>query len=131
MSMTDPIADLLTRIRNANMRQKPTLSMPSSKMKLSIARVLKDEGFIEDYSEEEATPAKQLHITLRYYRGTPVIRRLIRVSKPGLRQYQKANEMKPVVDGQGIAIVSTSQGILTDRQCREQKVGGEVLCKVW
>jgi small subunit ribosomal protein S8 len=131
MSMTDPIADLLTRIRNANMRQKPTLSVPSSKMKRAIVQVLKDEGFIQDFQEEDDQPVNRIDITLRYQQGVPVIRQLIRVSKPGLRQYLKAGDIKPVVNGQGISIVSTSQGVLTDRQCREQHIGGEILCKVW
>ncbi|MGA8034120.1 MAG: 30S ribosomal protein S8 [Casimicrobiaceae bacterium] len=131
MSMTDPIADMLTRIRNAQMRERTVVAMPSSKVKVAIARVLKDEGYIDGFKisgEEVAKP--QLEIALRYYAGRPVIEKIERVSKPGLRIYKSKDDIPRVMNGLGIAIVSTSQGVMTDRKARATGVGGEVLCIV-
>ncbi|HVF63447.1 MAG TPA: 30S ribosomal protein S8 [Casimicrobiaceae bacterium] len=129
MSMTDPIADMLTRIRNAQMTEKETCAMPSSKVKVAIARVLKDEGYIDGFKVAgEEKPV--LEIALKYYAGRPVIERIERVSKPGLRIYRAKDEIPPVMNGLGIAIVSTSQGVMTDRRARASGVGGEVLCIV-
>ncbi|MGH8705740.1 MAG: 30S ribosomal protein S8 [Burkholderiales bacterium] len=130
MSMTDPIADMLTRIRNAQMVGQVDVSMPCSKLKISIAQVLKDEGYIEDYAVREDGVKKQLRIGLRYYAGKPVIERLERVSKPGLRVYKGRDDLPRVMNGLGVAIVSTSQGVMTDRKARATGVGGEVLCIV-
>jgi small subunit ribosomal protein S8 len=129
MSMTDPIADMLTRIRNAQMTEKATVEMPSSKVKVAIARVLKDEGYIDAFKvtgEERPT----LEIALKYYAGRPVIEKIERVSKPGLRIYRSKDEIPRVMNGLGIAIVSTSHGVMTDRKARASGVGGEVLCIV-
>ena len=129
MSMTDPIADMLTRIRNAQMTEKATCQMPSSKVKVAIARVLKDEGYIEGFQVTgEQKPL--LEIGLKYYAGRPVIEKIERVSKPGLRIYRTKDDIPPVMNGLGIAIVSTSQGVMTDRKARASGVGGEVLCIV-
>ena len=129
MSMTDPIADMLTRIRNAQLAEKATCQMPSSKAKVAIARVLKDEGYIDGFRvTEEAKPV--LEIALRYHAGRPVIEKIERVSKPGLRIYKAKDDIPPVMNGLGIAIVSTSQGVMTDRKARASGVGGEVLCIV-
>lgn len=129
MSMSDPIADMLTRIRNAQAMEKLVVSMPSSKVKLSIAQVLKDEGYIDGFSVKgESKP--ELEIQLKYYAGRPVIERIERVSKPGLRIYKGAQELPKVMNGLGVAIVSTSRGVMTDRKARAQGVGGEVLCVV-
>lgn len=128
--MTDPIADLLTRIRNAHHAEKISLTLPGSKVKAAIAKVLQDEGYIEgfDSSQEDGKPS--LTINLKYYEGTPVIERIQRVSKPGLRVYKSAEELPKVNGGLGIAIISTSKGIMTDRAARSAGVGGEVLCSV-
>ena len=131
MSMTDPIADMLTRIRNANLRRNSEVAMPSSKMKASIAQVLQEEGFVDGVQVEEDGVFRTLKIQLRYWQGEPVIRKIVRISKPGLRQYTKSGELRPVINGQGIAIVSTSKGVMGDRQCRAKGIGGELLCKVW
>jgi small subunit ribosomal protein S8 len=129
MSMTDPIADMLTRIRNAQLAEKATCQMPSSKVKVAIARVLKDEGYIDGFKVVgEEKPV--LEIALRYYAGRPVIEKIERVSKPGLRIYKAKDDIPPVMNGLGIAIVSTSQGVMTDRKARASGVGGEVLCIV-
>jgi len=130
MSMTDPIADMLTRIRNAQMAEKAAVTMPSSKLKVSIAKVLKDEGYIDDFAVRENDGLSQLDIALKYYAGRPVIERIERVSKPGLRVYKGANDLPRVMNGLGIAIVSTPQGVMTDRKARAGNVGGEVLCVV-
>jgi len=130
MSMSDPVADLLTRIRNANMRNKDSLELLSSRMKLNIVKVLKDEGFITNWELEEKGKFPQLRIWLKYVDDLPVIREIKRVSKPGLRLYTKGKDCKPVLNGQGISILSTSKGILSDRQCRNDNIGGEVLCTV-
>ena len=133
MSMTDPIADMLTRIRNANLRRSGEVSIPSSKIKRDIAEILKEEGFIEDWQlieSEQAFP--EIKLQLKYLKdGQPVIRRIKRESKPGLRVFLKSNDAKPVLSGQGISILSTSKGVMSDRQCRMDKVGGELLCSVW
>jgi len=130
MSMTDPIADMLTRIRNAQMVERATVEMPSSKVKVAIAKVLKDEGYIDGFKlgGEEAKPV--LEIALRYHAGRPVIEKIERVSSPGLRIYRGKDEIPNVMNGLGIAIVSTSQGVMTDRKARATGVGGEVLCIV-
>src|SRR5512140_3347683 len=130
MSMTDPIADMLTRIRNAQMTERATVLMPSSKVKIAIAKVLKDEGYIDGFkvAGDEVKPV--LEIALRYYAGKPVIEKIERVSKPGLRIYKSKDDIPPVMNGLGIAIVSTSQGVMTDRKARASGVGGEVLCIV-
>ena len=130
MSMSDPVADLLTRIRNANMRNKDSLELLSSRMKLNIVKVLKDEGFITNWELDEKGKFPQLRIWLKYVDDLPVIREIKRVSKPGLRLYTKGKDCKPVLNGQGITILSTSKGILSDRQCRNDNIGGEVLCTV-
>ncbi len=132
MSMTDPIADMLTRIRNANMVSHPSVSMPSSKLKVQLAKLLKEEGFITDYSVKEDGKFKVLEITLKYdANNKPIITRLERISKPGLRNYSKAKNLPKVLGGMGIAIVSTSKGLLTDRKARKENIGGEVLCYVY
>ena len=130
MSMTDPIADMLTRIRNAQMVEKATVSMPSSKLKVSIAEVLKDEGYIGDYAVRENDGKARLDIALKYYAGRPVIVRIERVSTPGLRVYKGKDELPRVLNGLGVAIVSTPKGVMTDRKARASNVGGEVLCIV-
>jgi small subunit ribosomal protein S8 len=132
MSMTDPIADLLTRIRNAFMAKHDRLDVPASKLKHRICELLRHEGFIDDFEIVDREPANHLRIYLRYSpEGVPAIRRLARISKPGRRVYRGADEIKPVLNGLGVAIVSTSQGLVTDRQAREQRLGGEVLCELW
>jgi small subunit ribosomal protein S8 len=128
--MTDPIADMLTRIRNAQMGQKVSVAMPSSKIKVAIAGVLKDEGYIDDFAVRDDGGKLQLDIALRYYAGRPVIERLERVSRPGLRVYKGCQDLPRVMNGLGIAIVSTPKGVMTDRRARAGKMGGEVLCIV-
>jgi len=130
MSMSDPIADMLTRIRNAQAAERAYVGMPSSKLKVAIANVLKDEGYIEDFKVTEAGPKVTLEIGLKYYAGRPVIERIERVSRPGLRIYKGSKDIPQVMNGLGIAIVSTSQGVMTDRKARASGVGGEVLCIV-
>ena len=130
MSMNDPIADMLTRIRNAQGADKVSVSMPASKLKVSIAQVLKDEGYIEDYAVRGETGKPQLDIGLKYYAGHPVIEKIERVSRPGLRIYKGSDDIPRVMNGLGIAIVSTSRGVMTDRKARASGVGGEVLCIV-
>ncbi|MBA3902803.1 MAG: 30S ribosomal protein S8 [Rhodocyclaceae bacterium] len=130
MSMTDPIADMLTRIRNAQMAQKTSVAMPSSKVKVAIAHVLKDEGYIDDFAVRDAEGKSQLDIALKYYAGRPVIERIERVSRPGLRVYKGSDDLPRVMNGLGIAIVSTPKGVMTDRKARATNVGGEVLCIV-
>ncbi len=129
---TDPIADMLTRIRNANIVSHPEVEMPSSKLKLELAKVLKEEGYITDYTEKEVGKFKVLSITLKYdERNKPVISNLKRISKTGLRVYSKAKDLPQVFGGLGIAIISTSKGLMTDRKARKENLGGEVLCYVW
>ena len=130
MSMSDPVADLLTRIRNANMRKKESLMLLSSKIKLNIVKVLKEEGFISNWELDEKGEFPQLTIWLKYVDNFPVIREITRASKPGLRLYKKGKDCKPILNGQGISILSTSKGIMSDRKCREENIGGEVLCTV-
>jgi small subunit ribosomal protein S8 len=130
MSMSDPIADMLIRIRNAQMVGHTEVAMPASKLKASIAQVLKDEGYIEDFALREQGPKNELRIGLKYYAGRPVIERLERVSKPGLRVYRGRDDIQRVMNGLGVAILSTSRGVMTDRKARADGVGGEVLCIV-
>ncbi len=131
--MTDPIADMLTRVRNAQAASKFDVTMPSSKLKLSIAKVLQDEGYIASFSKDTSTNGvakPTLTITLKYYEGRPVIDELKRVSRPGLRIYKNKNELPKILNGLGIAIVSTSAGVMTDRQARDSGRGGEIICTV-
>ena len=130
MSMSDPIADMLTRIRNAQLSEKPSTAMSSSKVKVAIAAVLKDEGYIEDFSVRDIAGKTQLEIGLKYYDGRPVIERIERISRPGLRVYRPSRAVPKVMNGLGIAIVSTSRGVMTDRKARGLGIGGEVLCVV-
>ncbi len=130
MSMTDPIADLLTRIRNGQKARKVSVAMPSSKKKVAICEVLKSEGYIEDFSVEAEGNKAELSVALKYYEGQPVIDRIKRVSRPGLRVYKSSDDLPKVLGGLGVAIVSTSQGVMTDRQARANNQGGEVLCLV-
>ncbi|MDH4249286.1 MAG: 30S ribosomal protein S8 [Deltaproteobacteria bacterium] len=133
MPMTDPIADFLTHIRNAMMRKHAQVSSPGSRVKTEIARVLKQEGFIEDWSSAQDDRGHlRIVVDLKYdSRGDSVIRGLKRVSTPGLRRHQGYKDMMPVYNGQGIAILTTSQGMMTDLECREKKIGGELICQVW
>ena len=128
MSMHDPISDMLTRIRNAQRANKVAVAMPSSKLKCAIAEVLKQEGYIEDYAVSDAKPI--LEIQLKYYAGRPVIEQIKRVSRPGLRVYKGSSDIPTVMNGLGVAIVSTSKGVMTDRKARSQGIGGELLCVV-
>jgi small subunit ribosomal protein S8 len=130
MSMSDPIADLLTRIRNAQMVAKVSVSVPSSKVKVAIAQVLKDEGYIDGFSVKTTDGKAELEIALKYYAGRPVIERIERVSRPGLRVYKGHGAIPQVQNGLGVAIVTTPKGVMTDRKARATGVGGEVLCYV-
>jgi small subunit ribosomal protein S8 len=130
MSMSDPIADMLTRIRNAQMAEKVSVAMPSSHLKVAIAKVLKDEGYIEDFRVASETPKPTLEIALKYYAGRPVIEKIERISKPGLRIYRGKEDLPRIMNGLGVAIVSTSKGVMTDRKARASGIGGEVLCVV-
>jgi small subunit ribosomal protein S8 len=130
MSMSDPIADMLTRIRNGQLAQKTSVTMPSSKLKVAIAQVLKDEGYIDQYTVQEQDNKPTLEIDLKYYAGRPVIERLERVSRPGLRVYKPARDIPNVMNGLGVMIVSTSKGVMTDRKAKASGVGGELLCIV-
>lgn len=130
MSMQDPLADMLTRIRNAQMAEKSSVSMPSAKLKVAVAKVLKEEGYVADYQvSADAKPV--LSIELKYFEGKPVIEELKRVSRPGLRQYKPVNELPRVKGGLGVSIVSTNKGVMTDRAARAAGIGGEVLCTVF
>ncbi|HHQ2887978.1 TPA: 30S ribosomal protein S8 [Pseudomonas aeruginosa] len=130
MSMQDPLADMLTRIRNAQMAEKTVVSMPSSKLKAAVAKVLKDEGYIADFQiSSEVKP--QLSIELKYFEGKPVIEEVKRISRPGLRQYKYVEQLPKVRGGLGVSIVSTNKGVMTDRAARAAGVGGEVLCTVF
>ena len=130
--MTDPIADMLTRIRNAVRVERPHVQIPASKVKRGLAEVLKREGYIWDWKEVEAAPANQLQLELKYGpNGERLIRHLKRVSKPGKRVYSKARELRPVLNGLGIKILSTSSGVVSDREARQKNLGGEVLCEIW
>ena len=130
MSMSDPIADMLTRIRNAQMVEKAVVLVPSSKVKVAIAQVLKDEGYIDGFSVKANDGKPQLEIALKYYAGRPVIERIERVSRPGLRVYKGHGSIPQVMNGLGVAIVTTPQGVMTDRKARATGIGGEVLCYV-
>ena len=130
MSMSDPIADLLTRIRNAQMVAKTTVSAPASKVKVAIAQVLKDEGYIDGFQIKSEGGKSELEIALKYYAGRPVIERIERVSRPGLRVYKGSTASPQVMNGLGVAIVTTPKGVMTDRKARASGVGGEVLCYV-
>lgn len=130
MSMSDPIADMLTRIRNAQRAEKGSVVVPSSKVKIAIAQVLKDEGYIDEFAVRDIAGKAFLEIGLKYYAGKPVIERIERVSRPGLRIYRPARQIPQVMNGLGVAIVSTPQGVMTDRKARATGVGGEVLCIV-
>lgn len=130
MSMSDPIADLLTRIRNAQMVSKASITVPSSKLKIAILQVLKEEGYIEGFEVKTENGKSDLHVDLKYYAGRPVIERIERVSKPGLRVYKPSKAIPQVMNGLGVAIVTTPRGVMTDRKARAAGVGGEVLCYV-
>lgn len=130
--MTDPIADMLTRIRNAVRVERPSVEMPLSKVKRGLAEVLKREGYIWDFEEVEARPSPQLRIHLKYGpNGERVIRHIKRVSKPGRRIYSGADGLRPILNGLGISIISTSRGVVSDREARQRHLGGEVLCELW
>jgi small subunit ribosomal protein S8 len=132
MSMTDPIADLLTRIRNAHRAKHDRLDVPASNVKLEVCRILKEAGYIKNVSVVEQQPRNLIRVYLSYTKeGKPGISRMRRVSTPGRRVYRGAEQIKPVLNGLGIGIVSTSKGLMTDRQAREQRVGGELLCEIW
>jgi small subunit ribosomal protein S8 len=130
MSMSDPIADMLTRIRNAQMIKKAVVVMPSSKLKVAIAQVLKDEGYIDGFAVKSEGAKSELEVALKYYAGRPVIERIERVSRPGLRIYKGRDAIPQVMNGLGVAIVTTPKGVMTDRKARQTGVGGEVLCYV-
>ena len=130
MSMSDPIADMLTRIRNAQMVEKAAVTMPSSKLKVAIAQVLKDEGYIDTFTVKGDAEKQELEIGLKYYAGRPVIERIERVSRPGLRVYKGRHQIPQVMNGLGVAIVTTPRGVMTDRKARAAGIGGEVLCYV-
>lgn len=132
MSMTDPIADMLTRVRNATRVKKETVDIPFSKVKEATLAVLKREGFVSDYQVSEPTGFGTIRVRLKYSRlGESVIQEIQRVSKPGLRVYRGSGKLDPVLRGIGTAVVSTSRGLLSDRECRKEKIGGEVICAVW
>lgn len=128
--MTDPIADLLTRIRNAQIAEKISVDVPASKVKRAVVQVLKDEGYIEDYSMEEANGKPVIRVRIKYHRGEPAIAELKRVSRPGLRVHKSAGALPSVNGGLGIAVISTSRGVMTDRAARRAGIGGEVVCTV-
>jgi small subunit ribosomal protein S8 len=130
MSMSDPISDMLTRIRNAQLAEKTTVGIPSSRLKAAIAQVLKDEGYIEDFAVRESQGKALLEIALKYYAGRPVIEKIERVSRPGLRIYKANRDIPKVMNGLGIAIISTPKGVMTDRKARASGMGGEILCIV-
>ena len=130
MSMSDPVADMLTRIRNAQGAEKLAVLMPSSHLKVAIAKVLKDEGYIDDFAVRVADNKATLEVALKYYAGKPVIEKIERISRPGLRIYKSRDDLPRVMNGLGVAIVSTSKGVMTDRKARDSGVGGEVLCIV-
>lgn len=130
MSMSDPIADMLTRIRNGQMAGHAKVEMPSSKLKASLAKLLTEEGFVESYTVKEQEGKSFLSVDLKYYQGKPVIEMLKRVSRPGLRVYKNKDELPKVIGGLGVAVVSTSKGIMSDREARKLGVGGEIVCYV-
>lgn len=130
MSMSDPIADMLTRIRNGQQARKANVRMPSSKLKVAIAKVLRDEGYIDGFAVRDASGKSELDVALKYYAGRPVIERIERISRPGLRVYKGSDDLPRVMNGLGVAIVSTPKGVMTDRAARASRVGGEVICLV-
>ncbi len=131
MVMTDPIADMLTRIRNANQMKAETVDIPASKLKKQVLELLRDEGYIANIQEIKGKPVNQLRITLRYMQNERVVKGLKRISKPGLKVYAKSGEVPKVLNGLGIAVISTSKGIISDREARKQNIGGEILAYVW
>jgi small subunit ribosomal protein S8 len=132
MSMTDPIADLLTRIRNAHRAKHDRLDVPASNLKVEVCRILKEEGYIKNFEIVDGEPSRAIRVFLAYNKdGKAGIQRMQRVSTPGRRVYRGADDIKPVLNGLGVGIVSTSQGLMTDRQARQRRVGGEVLCEIW
>ena len=133
MTMTDPVADLLSRIRTAYLAKHDRLDVPASKLKIEVCRILKEQGYVESFEHLDSDPVKkQVRIYLRYTPdGEPLIRSIKRISKPGRRVYKGAEEIRPVLNGLGVGIISTSQGLLTDSEARQRRVGGEVLCEVW
>ena len=131
MTMTDPISDLLTRIRNGQQVKKSSVLCPSSKIKLAILKVLKEEGFIRDFSESESIKGKEIEISLKYFHGEPVIKEIVRISKPGLRIYSSVKSMPVYKNNMGVSIVSTSKGVMTNFKAKEINIGGEVLCRVY
>ncbi len=130
MTMTDPLSDLLTRVRNGQRASKASVTMPSSKLKSSVCSLLKQEGYIEDYKVEAEGAKSKLTVHLKYYKGLPVIESIQRVSKPGRRVYKSANDLPSVLGGFGVAVISTSKGLMTDKDARQSGQGGEVLCTV-
>ncbi len=130
MTMTDPLSDLLTRVRNGQSANKTSVNMPSSKLKVSVCKLLKQEGYIQEYSVAECGAKSTLNVTLKYYRGLPVIESINRVSKPGRRVYKSVEELPTVLGGFGVAVISTSKGLMTDKEARHSGHGGEVLCTV-
>lgn len=130
MSMSDPIADMLTRIRNGQLAGHPNVVMPSSKVKIAVAKVLEDEGYVSAYSVSEKNGKSELLVDLKYFEGKPVIELLKRVSRPGLRVYKNKSELPKVIGGLGVAVISTSKGIMSDRNARNQGIGGEILCYI-
>ena len=131
MAVTDPIADALTRIRNANQVRHLNVSIPASKLKVELIKLLKEEGYVENFELKEENGFKVIDVTLKYFNKKPVITNLKRVSTPGLRTYSKAKNLPRVFDGMGIAVISTSKGLMTDKAARSQNLGGEILCYVW
>ncbi len=131
MNLSDPIADFLTRIRNAARAKHKRAVMPASNMKIAIAEILKEQGYIVDYTRVEASPRDELHVVMRYYEGRPSFTEIKRISRPGLRSYSSAQSLPRVRNGLGIAIVSTPNGVITDKEARRANVGGEVICTVW
>ena len=131
MTMTDPISDLLTRIRNGQQVRKSIVNCPSSKMKLAILKVLKEEGYIREFSEIDGIKGKVIEISLKYYHGEPVIKEIVRISKPGLRIYSSVKNMPVYKNNMGVSIVSTSKGVMTNFKAKEINIGGEVLCRIY
>ena len=131
MTMTDPISDFLTRIRNGQQVKKASISCPASKIKLAILKVMKEEGFIRDYSLTEDTRGKIIEISLKYYHGEPVIKEIVRISKPGLRVYSSVKGMPVYKNNMGISIISTSKGVMTNFKAKEINIGGEVICRIY
>jgi len=131
MTISDPISDLLTRIRNGQQVKKASISCPSSKIKLAILKVMKEEGFIRDYSSTEDTKGKIIEISLKYFHGEPVIKEIVRISKPGLRVYSSVKSMPIYKNNMGISIISTSKGVMTNFRAKEINIGGEVICRIY